>query len=227
MNNHAKYAEVRHLLDTGDVVFFVRLTIPQAYRQGWRGIGGYLSNLAICLAQYRAGETFDGAHEAIHCGCIIRDEDDGGLYLMEFTAGRRGAGLRRLSEVIANYTGTVVVKPLDATSKGKVRTDIVQAWLRDHRLDSYRLVGLAFPTLNHVRGWAWRGAMFCSEAVISLLQRLEVVPVARPVLRGCRMIMDRIMPHWYSPKEVWNLPQLDGSEAIVFNGGLRDVGKSQ
>jgi len=29
------------------------------------------------------------------------------------------------------------------------------------------------------------------------------------------MIDDVIMPHWYSPKEVWNLPQLDGSEAIV------------
>jgi len=178
MINNAVYSEIRSQLDTGDVVFFIRLTIPQAIKQGWRGIGGYLSNLAICLAQYRIGETFDGSHEAIHCGCVIRDEDHNELSLMEFTAGKCGPGLRKLSEAIANYTGTVVIKPLDATAKGKVRSDIVQGWLRDHWKDHYRVVGLAFPTMCHLRGWAWRGALFCSEAVISLLQRLEVLRLA-------------------------------------------------
>lgn len=192
----------------GDLVLFGRVTLRDV--RSFADFAGWLSNWIIALTQRLFSRSamgdYDGLWECIHAACIVRS--GGELRLMESTAACGGVRLCDPLTRVRAYKGAVIVLPLNDDYAEKWDDDRAGEWLTEHCNDSYRWGGLPFALLANAIAWDWPGAMFCSEAVMSLYQACYIVPEHLPVLRGRRVVMGVLKPQCYSPAECGQLPQL-------------------
>jgi len=192
----------------GTLVLFVRRTLRDV--RSFADFGGWLSNWIIALTQRcfsrSAMGDYDGLWECVHAACIVRS--GGELMLMESTASAGGVRLCDPLKRIREYPSAVIVLPLNDEYAEKWDNERAGEWLTEHCMDSYRWGGLPFALLAAALAWSWPGAMFCSEAVMSLYQHCYIVPEHLPVLRGRRVVMGELKPQCYSPAELGQLPQL-------------------
>lgn len=237
MTRLSAYEAMRPFVQTGDLVFFSRLTLPQAIRaQGlWGGLCTWLGNALIALAQWRAGLPAPaGLHNLVHVGAAIRNRqappdreavftsDDASasadssdeVLIAEFysTGLRAGLHLNRLRQRVLDYAGAVWVVPLTPEARARLDLREVEAWLKNNRATAYNYLGLLFPAAPFT-GWRRIGARFCSEAALDLLVRLGALGDMRPVFVRGALSYDTIQPWQYSPADLTTLPCLDWTGA--------------
>lgn len=217
-----EYRAARSGIQTGDAIFFVRMTLRDC--RGLSAFGGYISNAVICAAQWRNSGNFDGFHEFCHIGVAVRNNSTDEALLAEFTAQRNDMGhgglrLVRLSDRVAEYPSAVVWVPLKPEISDAVKLHnghTVQNWLSQHRDDAYNYFGLLAPEARLYRGTRNPGSMFCSEAAVHFWQYLDVLPKERRRMVGKRIVTDNIEPQFFSPADVARLCILNWDSAQVL-----------
>ena len=191
-------------LRAGDVVLFARLTLRQALRsEGARGLIGWIGHWITAGCSWYTEGPFDGFWEDVHVGIVV--EWQGAPALLEMLS-TTNFTLSALPLRLDAYPGTVLVIPLSERYRAHFDVLRVCAWIEEHRRDRYRWGGLPFAVLRCMVGWRSAGAMFCSEAVVTLLVHLGIIPRELKVQRGNRTATAEVEPQGYAPCEVARLP---------------------
>lgn len=192
----------------GDVILFVRPTLVQALRKGWRYLPAWLAGVLTAFFQrLLCGAPqghYDGFQSYTHVGIAVQWQ--GALHLLESVPGP-GVHLLPLVGVLASAPWPVHVLPLSDEYRPLFDEPRVCQWLDKHLSDRYRWGGLPFAVLSAWLGHDAPGAQFCSEVVMRLLQRLGIVWHYLPVVRWGRVVEGELRPQAYAPCEVAQLDQ--------------------
>lgn len=192
-------------LKPGDLVFYYRLTLRQA---GAHNLVAWLCGWITSLAQWFAGGgpqgTYSGSHDLVHVGVCVTWQ--GALHVLDWAPG--GMRLHPLDLWLRLSVHRRVVVPLSERYSELVDEAAVCRWIDAHRHYSYNWLGLPRAVLRRALGRPAPGEFFCSEAVMTLLRDLGVVPRELAVLRRGHVAWGEILPQAWSPADVAELPQL-------------------
>lgn len=194
---------------TGDAVFFTRRVLRDI--RSWGDLGGYISNGAICAAQWLAGDTDDFGIELIHCGMVWVRREGGTPFLLEYTAdkgqtGRSGLRAVDLGHRMKYYGPGAFVVPLRPGIE--VFDSDVSFYFHEHKEFNYNWTGLLAACSKWWPGWRSAGARFCSEGLIDMWQECGVLPRTQRNPVGKRLIPVDIEGHKYSPADVARLRRI-------------------